>query len=70
MSEKVTVQQLPYIAPRKTRKTRKAELPRFVVKWIEGDTMYFRWYKRDTAACAFLNKLVDTGFKAHVLMVR
>ena len=65
MSEKVTVQQLPYIAPRKTRK---AELPRFVVKWIEEDMMYFRWYKRDAAACAFLNRLLEAGFEARLLM--
>ena len=65
MSEKVTVQQLPYIAPRKTRK---AETNRFVVKWIEGDTVYFRWYKRDAAACAFLNRLLEAGFEARVLM--
>lgn len=65
MSEKVTVQQLPYIAPKRRRTT---ELPRFVVKWIEGDTMYFRWYKRDAAACAFLNKLLDAGYEARVLM--
>ena len=65
MSEKVTVQQLPYIAPRKARKT---EPSRFVVKWIVGDTMYFQWFKRDTAACNFLNKLLDAGLEARVLM--
>lgn len=63
MSEKVTT--FPYIAPRKARK---AEPSRFVVKWIEGDTMYFRWYKRDAAACAFLNRLLEAGFEARVLM--
>lgn len=65
MSEKVTVQQLPYIAPRKTRK---AETNRFVVKWVEEDTVYFRWYKRDAAACAFLNRLLEAGFEARILM--
>lgn len=63
MSEKVTT--LPYIPPRKTRKTESA---RFVVKWIEGDTMYFRWYKRDAAACNFLNRLLEAGFEARILM--
>lgn len=63
MSEKVTI--LPYTAPRKSRKI---ELNRFVVKWIQGDTMYFRWFKRDAAACAFLNKLLDAGLEARVLM--
>jgi len=59
-----TVQTLPYIAPKK----RRAEPNRFVVKWIQGDTMYFQWFKRDTAACAFLNKLLDAGIEARVLM--
>lgn len=63
MSEKVTT--LPYIAPRRRRRF---EPSRFVVKWIQGDTMYFRWFKRDSAACAFLNKLLDAGLEARVLM--
>ncbi len=58
------VQQLPYIAPRKHRESTN----RFVVKWIQGDTMYFQWFKRDTAACSFLNKLLDAGIEARVLM--
>lgn len=62
MSEKVTT--LPYIAPRR----RRSEPSRFVVKWIVEDTMYFRWFKRDSAACAFLNKLLDAGLEARVLM--
>lgn len=65
MSEKVTVQQLPYIAPRRRRTT---EPSRFVVKWIVGDTMYFQWFKRDTAACNFLNRLLEAGLEARVLM--
>lgn len=55
---------LPYIAP----KRRKTEPNRFVVKWIQGDTMYFQWFKRDAAACAFLNKLLNAGLEARVLM--
>jgi hypothetical protein len=39
-----------------------------VVKWIIADTMYFQWFKRDTAACSFLNKLLDAGIEARVLM--
>lgn len=58
-----TVQVLPYKAPRKQRK---AEPNRFVVKWIIGDTMYFQWFKRDSAACAFLNRLVDDGINAYL----
>jgi hypothetical protein len=60
-----TVQTLPYIAPRKSRVI---EPNRFVVKWIIADTMYFQWFKRDTAACSFLNKLLDAGIEARVLM--
>jgi len=63
MSEKVTT--LPYIAPKRRRTI---EPSRFVVKWIQGDTMYFQWFKRDSAACAFLNKLLDAGLEARVLM--
>jgi hypothetical protein len=59
------VQTLPYIAPRKHRKP---ESSRFVVKWVVGDTMYFQWFKRDTAAVNFLNRLVDDGIQAHLLM--
>ena len=55
----------PYKAPRKHRKP---ETSRFIVKWIVGDTMYFQWFKRDAAACKFLQKLVDAGFEARVLM--
>jgi hypothetical protein len=57
------VQQLPYKAPRKVRKQ---EPLRYVVKWIIGDTMYFQWFKRDSAACAFLNRLVDDGIDAYL----
>lgn len=59
------VQQLPYIAPKKSRK---AEPNRFVVKWIVEDTMYFQWFKRDAAACNFLNRLLEAGLEARVLM--
>lgn len=58
------VQQLPYIAPKK----RRSEPQRFVVKWIVGDTMYFQWFKRDSAAVSFLNRLLDDGIQARVLM--
>tara|TARA_R110002126_G_scaffold4382_14_gene23054 strand:- start:1315 stop:1503 length:189 start_codon:yes stop_codon:yes gene_type:complete len=57
------VQQLPYIAPRKARKQ---EPLRFVVKWVIDDTVYFQWFKRDSAACAFLNRLVDDGINAYL----
>ena len=63
MTEKVTT--IPYVTPRKHRRQ---ETNRFIVKWIQGDTMYFRWFKRDTPACNFLDRLVDQGFEARVLM--
>lgn len=43
------------------RKHRKQESLRFVVKWIENNTIYFRWYKRDSAAVQFQQKLIDDG---------
>ena len=65
MSESVKVQQIPYIAPRKPRKQ---EANRFIVKWIDGMDMKFMAFKRDSAACAFLNKLTEDGYKARLLM--
>jgi hypothetical protein len=59
-----TVQTLPYIAPRKQRK----ESVRYVVKWIVEDTMYFQWFKRDSAACAFQQRMVDAGYETRLLM--
>lgn len=59
------VQQLPYIPPRKTRKP---ENRRFCVRWLEGTTVNFRWYCRDTPAVAFLNELNDRGIKARLTM--
>jgi hypothetical protein len=40
-------------------KKRKQENIRFVVKWIENNTMYFRAYKRDYAAVNFQNYLIE-----------
>lgn len=66
MSESsVKVTHLPYRAPRKFRKS---EPLRFVVKWIDGSRMYFRWFKRDAAACDFAQKLAEAGFAPRVLM--
>jgi hypothetical protein len=52
------------------RKHRKQETNHFVVKWTDegGDTVYMRWFKRDNAAVAFLNKLEDAGLTARLLM--
>jgi hypothetical protein len=61
----VKVTQLPYIAPRKSRKH---EASRFIVKWIEGYDMKFQAFKRDSAAVKFLNTLVDNGYDARILM--
>lgn len=64
MTTKVT--QLPYKAPRH----RKPESLRFVVCYTNytSGTVEFRWFKRDFAACNFLNKMLDNGFDARVLM--
>ena len=43
------------------RKRRKQESLRFVVKWIEGDSIYFRWFKRDKQALQFQQELIDDG---------
>jgi len=50
-----------------TRRPR-SELYKFVVKWIDGDTMYFQWFKRDAAACRFQQELVEQGFQTRLLM--
>ena len=63
----VNVTQLPYIAPRKVRKP---ETRKFVVKWLEGATVNFRWYCRDTAAVAFLNYLRDQRIPARLIMAK
>jgi hypothetical protein len=60
-----TIQTLPFKAPRKHRKP---ETSRFIVKWIDGDTMRFQWFKRDSAACAFQQQLVEQGFQTRLLM--
>jgi hypothetical protein len=46
-------------AMKKPIKTRRQENIRFVVKWIENNTMYFRAYKRDYAAVNFQNYLIE-----------
>jgi hypothetical protein len=48
------------------RKHRKQESLHYVVKWVENDTIYMRWYKRDTPAVAFLNTLTDAGYSARI----
>ena len=40
---------------------RKQESYRFVVKWIEGDSIFFRWFKRDRYAVQFMNELISDG---------
>jgi hypothetical protein len=46
---------------RNPMKVRKEELHKFCVKWIEGDSIYFRWFKRDKQACQFQQELIDDG---------
>ena len=43
------------------RKVRKQETNQFVVKWIEGDSIFFRWFKRDRYAVQFQQELIDDG---------
>ena len=40
-------------------KARKPETARFLVRWIVGNTMYQRAYKRDIAAVRFQEYLLD-----------
>ena len=40
-------------------KARKQENTRFMVKWIVGYTMFFRAYKRDSAAVKFQEYLIE-----------
>ena len=42
-------------------KVRKQEPLRYCVKWIEGDSMFFRWFKRDRYACQFQMELIADG---------
>jgi hypothetical protein len=46
---------------RNPMKVRKEEPYRFCVKWLENDSIYFRWFKRDKQACQFQQELIDDG---------
>ena len=46
------------------QKKRKPESLRIVVKWIEGDKMFFQWFKRDAAAMRFVDELQSDGIEA------
>jgi len=54
---------LPYIPPRKARRH---ESTVAIVKWKQGNMMQFRAFKRDNAAVAFLNRLIDDGYTATI----
>ena len=58
------------LPPKGRRKQRRQESNHLVVRWCDegGDTVYHRWFKRDSAAVAFINKLEDAGCKARLLM--
>jgi len=43
----------------KARKPRKYEPMRYIVKWIEGNMMYFRAFKRDSSAMKFQDYLIE-----------
>lgn len=46
------------------QKKRKPESLRIVVKWIDGDKMFFQWFKRDAAAMRFVDELQSDGIEA------
>ena len=43
----------------KARKPRNYEPIRYTVKWIEGNMMYFRAFKRDAHAMKFQDYLIE-----------
>jgi hypothetical protein len=47
--------------PKGERKKRKQETYQFYVKWIEGDSIFFRYFKRDRYAVQFQQELIDDG---------
>lgn len=49
------------IPPKGERKARKQESYRFVVKWQENDSIFFRWFKRDRYAVQFQQELIGDG---------
>lgn len=65
MTSSVKVTTLPYIPPRKTRAY---EQKVYCVRWGQYNTVYFRWFSRDTAAVNFLNSLVEQGIPARITM--
>ena len=65
MNVDVPITQIPYKAPRKHRKPENAIS---MVKWLDGDMMYFSSFKRDSYAIALMNKLIDSGYQASVVM--
>jgi len=46
------------------QKKRKPESLRIVVKWIEGDKMFFQGFKCDAAAMRFVDELQSDGVEA------
>jgi hypothetical protein len=49
---------------------RKQESYRFVVKWIEGDSIFFRWFKRDRYAVQFQQELIDDGIPPEMIRIQ
>lgn len=48
---------------------RKQESYRFCVKWIEGDSIFFRWFKRDRYAVMFQQELIDDGIPPEMIRI-
>ena len=61
------VTQLPYKPPRKARKQ---ETLVSCVKWKCAPMLHFRWFKRDAAAVAFCNTLIEQGYTATITQQR
>lgn len=51
------------------QKKRKPEGLKVVVKWIAGNMMYFRWFKRDKAAMDFVTELEYEGVDPAMIRV-
>ena len=52
------------------RKRRKQESLWFVVKWIEGNSIYFRWYKRGRDAVEFQQALIGDGIPPEMIWLQ
>ena len=52
------------------RKRRKQESLWFVVKWIEGNSIYFRWYIRGRHAAELQQELIGDGIPPEMIWLQ